>query len=645
MIESKPQTKNIALAILLIVLTVTVYIPAMRGGYIWDDGDYVTNNQLLRSVEGLRRIWFDPAVSPQYYPAVFTSFWLEYRLWQLNPLGYHVVNVLLHALNAVLLWLLLRRMRIGWAWAAAVIFALHPVHAESVAWITERKNVLSALFYLLSMLAYLRYLGWRWDDKGGGQPEASDPAGFSGSNRLNYMLAFMLYLCALFSKTVTASLPVAILIMLWCRNGKVSRRDVISLVPFFMAGIALGMVTVFMEKAFVGAHGNLWEIPIVERFLIAGRALWFYAAKLVWPRDLAFIYSRWDVDAGTWWQYLFPAGVIFIFILFWRLRGKIGRGPLALFCFFAATLFPALGFFDIYPMRYYFVANHYQYLASIALIVLFVSALREASKYRGYNMRKTGGVIIVPVILLLSILTWRQGFAYMDAETLWRDTLSKNPDAWMAHNNLGSILYYREGRRQDGIRHFEKAVAIYPGSEEAHNNLGNAWADAGMYDKAIEEYGKALASNPDYPNAHYNLGLAYERMDMPDKAEIQFRKALEKMPDLPEAHNSLGRIYISRGMLDRAIEELNLAIMIRPEFAVSRYNLGIAYYNKGDLDRAISETLKSLYINPDYADAHNNLAAFYLEKGDLWLAKVHAGKAMKLGYAVSPELLRQLDSR
>ena len=396
-----------------------------RAGFIWDDDSYVTNNTPLRTVDGLRGIWGKPGTTIQYYPLVFTSFWVEYQVWKLQPLGYHLVNVLLHALNAVLLWRVLRRLEIPGAWWAAAIFALHPVGVESVAWITERKNVLSGLFYLLAVLAYLRF-----------RPLTAGEPARAPDWRL-YWLALGLFVCALFSKTVTCSLPAVLLLLVWWKNGRVERRDVLALAPLFVLGAASGFMTTWMEKHSVGASGAEWALSFVQRCLVAGRALWFYTGKLFWPRHLTFIYPRWEIDASVAWQYLFPVAALVVLIALWLLRSRIGRGPLVAVLFFAGTLVPALGFFDVFPFRYSYVADHFQYLACIGLISLAVSMGTAICRRAGTWGRTLGMVAAAIVMLILGVSTWRQARIYQDLTTLWRDTLMKNPQCWMAHANLG----------------------------------------------------------------------------------------------------------------------------------------------------------------------------------------------------------------
>jgi hypothetical protein len=280
----------------LVLMTILAYQRVWHAGFIMDDDEYVTGNLTLHSVAGLRRIWCDFNATPQYYPLVFTSFWLEYHLWGLSPPGYHVINVLLHTLAAILLWRVLARLQLPCAWLAAGIFALHPVAVESVAWVTERKNVLSAVFYFAAALAY-----WRWD-------EPSAAGGTKIRQRWRwYFFAFALFMAALLSKTVTCSLPAALLLVIWWKRGRIDMRDVWPLLPFFVAGIAMGLLTAWLERTQVGAQGPEWAFSFSDRLLIAGHALWFYAGKLFWPANLMFIYPRWQINAGDWQQWIFPA--------------------------------------------------------------------------------------------------------------------------------------------------------------------------------------------------------------------------------------------------------------------------------------------------------------------------------------------------
>ncbi|HKX46428.1 MAG TPA: O-GlcNAc transferase, partial [Planctomycetota bacterium] len=327
---------------LLIVATCVAYLPALQGGFVWDDRLFIVDNPLLGHLDGLRRIWLDPGGAiAQYYPLTVSSFWLEHRFFRLDPSGYHAVNILLHVANALLVRLLFRRLALPGAELAALVFALHPVHVESVAWISERKNLLSGLLYLSAGLAYLRFRGL-CDER--------------GHERFPfYFLALLLFAGALLAKTVTASLPAAILLVLWWKEGRLGARDVALLLPFFVLGIAAGLNTARMERVHVGASGADWDYTWIERVLISSRALCFYPAKLIWPSPLAFSYPRFAIDPSAVASYLYGVALAAVAALLFFGRARIGRGPLVALLFFAGTLFPALGFVDVYPMRFSFV--------------------------------------------------------------------------------------------------------------------------------------------------------------------------------------------------------------------------------------------------------------------------------------------------
>ena len=604
-------------AVLLVVITTAFYVPAFHGGFIWDDDDYVTGNQTLRSLSGLAHIWFQVGATPQYYPLVHTTYWIEYHLWGLNPAGYHVVNVLLHAASAILLWRLLAALRVPGAWVATAVFAVHPVNVESVAWITERKNVLSGVFYLAAALTYLRF--------------AFDPGETAPrSMRIRwYAVSLLLFLGALLSKTVTGSLPAAILLVLWWKRGRIRWADVSPLLPFFVLAFALGSLTASMEKHRVGAVGSEWNFSTVDRFLIAGRALWFYAGKLVWPAHLTFIYPRWDIDADMWWQYLYPMGALAVVVAMWMARRRLGRGPLAAILFFVGTLVPALGFFSVFPMRYSFVADHFQYLASAGLIVLAVAAGTMTAAALSTSGRRAASVFAACILVLLGALTWRQERVYTDLETLWRDTLDKNPDAWIAHNNLAPILA-GQGKLDEAIGHCNEALRLKPAYPEAHVTLGNLMLNQGKLDEAIKHYSEAVRLKPDYVQAHVNLGNVLLDQGRIDEAIGLYTEALQLNPSYPETHNSLGNALFAQSKLDEAVTQYTEALRLRPAFPEAHNNMGMVLANQGKLDEAVTHYTEALRLEPAFAAAYHNRGAAYGRIGDYDRAIADLSKAIEL---------------
>ena len=478
----------------IILLTLSAYFPAIKGAYIWDDDNYITNNHTLKTVQGLKDIWLKPSAIPQYYPLVHTTFWIEYRLWKLNPMGYHIVNVLLHIATAILTWIVLKQLGTRNAWIIACAFAIHPVHVESVAWVTERKNVLSAFFYLLSLIAFIRFI----DQNTINMPDKR-------RNYRFYFISLFFYLCALLSKTVTCTLPIVILIILWWRVNFPGKQSIAYLTPFLVIGAILGMVTIYLEKYHVGAVGNDWDISFLGRCTIAGRALWFYFGKVLWPEGLTFIYPRWEITTFFWQDGLYLIGFLIIYLVLFFNRRRLGKGPFAALTIFVVTLFPALSFFNVYPMRYSFVADHFQYLASIPILCFIISSfsmvtpiietiLRQfRDSLRLFRLLQMG--IFACVIGVLSFMTWERCHVFQNAETLWLDTIAKNPKAWMAHNNLG-LIYARKNRSQEAIYHYNKAIGLRPNHTSAYNNAAMEWEKLGNYSQAKTYFAKALHLEP-----------------------------------------------------------------------------------------------------------------------------------------------------
>jgi len=585
-------TVRIVAASFLFLATIAAYAPALDGGFIWDDDVYVTKNAALRDVAGLRRIWTDTRTTPQYYPLTHTTFWLQYQLWGTWTFPYHLLNVLLHAASAVLLWRVLERLAVPGAWLASALFALHPVHVESVAWITERKNVLSGVLYLGAALAYLRYALARTGEDSRRSPVENRPSPWLP------WLSLALFGGALLSKTVVASLPVALALVLWWKRRRLTLSDAAVLVPMLVAGAVMGSRTAFLEKYQVGAFGEEWSFTFVERCLIAGRAWWFYLLKLIWPFGLAFVYPRWKIDSGAAWQYLFPLAALASVSALFLLRRRIGWGPLVAFAFFSLTLAPALGFFDVFPMKYSFVADHFQYLASIGPLSLLAVVLwrvlppaiaaRSAGRLRADSLSRG---LAAAMIVALGLLTFVQAHDYEDIETLWRHTLARNPDAPMAHYNLGLLLDERDDVEAT-IAQYRAGLAVKPDMPDAHNNLARALARRGEFAEAMHHYRESLRIDPDQYLAYYNLGVALEQTGQLDEAMDQYREAIRRRPDFPEAYNNLATVLYKLGRLGEAVDQYREAIRRRPEFTEAHRNLAIVLYKLARFPEAWSEVEK-----------------------------------------------------
>ncbi len=527
------------LLLILLVVTFLAYQPAWHGGKLWDDAAHLTRPE-LQSLDGLRRIWFELGATQQYYPLTHTAFWVQHRLWGDDTLGYHLVNISLHLSTALLLLAILQTLRIKGALLASAVFALHPVHVESVAWMTELKNTLAGALFAAALLAWLRFDATR--------------------RKRAYAAALALFVLGLLAKTVVAVLPATLIVILWWRQGRLEwRRDVAPLAPFFALGLGAGLLTAWVERTYViGGHAVHFGLGPVERALLAGRAFWFYLGKLLWPADLVFFYPRWDFSSVAWWAFLFPAAAVALAIGAWAFRGR-GRGPLAALLFFVLALLPALGFVDVYPFRYSYVADHFQYLASIGIFVL-VSAVAAAWWEEQGDWRRTAGQVAgLLVLATLAGLTWRQSRLYASSETLYRATLVRNPGSWLALNNLGVICLERRDDAE-AERLFFESLRLNPGYEAALNNCGFVLARRGKIDEALDHYQRALAVWPDYPDAHVNLGNALFVKGRLDESIGHYEQALRLRPDLLEPRNNLAFALVALGRPKEAIPHFEAAL-------------------------------------------------------------------------------------
>ena len=634
----------LAPAALLALATLVAYAPSLGGGFLWDDPEYVVNNIALRSGRGLMAIWTSVYSVPQWYPLVHTSYWLEYQLFGLNPAVFRVDNLLLHIASALLLWRLLRRLKIPGAYLAALIFALHPVHVESVAWITERKNTLSSFLYLAAFLTY-----WNW---------RSAPADGQATGDGGYALALLLFLGALMSKTVTASFPAAMLVMIWWQSGRVRWSDVLPLLPFFALGIGMGLVTAELEKGHVGATGAEWTYAatthgeLAARTLIAGRALWFYAGKIVFPYPLSFMYERWTVDPSDWRQWLYPLSAAALLALTVHFRSYLGRGPAAALLLFGGTLFPALGYFNVYPHRYSFVADHFQYLASIPLITLLAAALTQLAcrLQNSCASQRSLAILIVVIGSALGLLTYFQARVYQNALVLWQDAADKSPRNWVVWTNLGKV-HHQLGRHALAGLCAKRALELAPHVGDTWFEVANTDAVEGHWDQAVagftrarelaaqnrkasgiyveataalgriaflhrgdahaaeQYYQDALSARPRHVPVLLLLAYLYEETGRGSASQEKYLEVLHLDPTSFDGRYHLGNLYLRQGKNREAAEQLSVAVVSRPASAEAWARLGWARLKLDERAAAMTSFQRALALNPNLEEAKTGLEA------------------------------------
>jgi tetratricopeptide (TPR) repeat protein len=589
----------------LLAVTFCAYQPAWNGKPIFDDVMYLTNTVELRSFSGLAHLWTEPQTTRQYHPLLDTVFWVEDKLWGDSMLGYHLVNILIHAVAALLLLKILRQLRIPGAWLACTIFALHPIQAESVAWLSELKNTLSGIFLFASVLVYLRFDQDR--------------------SARSYTLVLLLFSLGLMVKAIVAILPAAVLIAIWWKREKLEwKRDVVPLIPFLVLGIAAGIFTAWMEREFAGAKGEAFDFSPIERLLIAGRAFWFYIGKLFWPANLVLIYPRWNVDASVWWQYLFPVAALGFYVFAWAFRRQwrwLLAGPL----FFGVAIFPMLGFFNISFFRLSFVADHFQYIPSIGIIIPVSAGLAVLlTRWHGWH-RTAGFAFCFALLAALTVLTWNQSHMFRDAETCYRTVIEKNPQSWEAYIEIGRALFDK-GLLDQASTHFQKALEISPNDpsskKRAYNSLGNVLLKEGRVDEAISDFEKALESDPNYAAAHTSLGSAYHRKGRLKESIVHYQKSLALLPRAASAHNNLAWMLatcsdpsLRNGPQALALAQRanNLSNGSNPAFLRS---LAAAYAENGQFSEAIETAQRALQFSSkttrrDLAQAIQNELKLY----------------------------------
>jgi tetratricopeptide (TPR) repeat protein len=642
----KTEWKPLAVRAAVIVLaTLLVYIPAMQAKFIWDDNLLLTQFPVMHSDKGLGVFWWPPASLenqvPDYYPVTWSTLWLEWRLWGQNATGYHVTNVITHAIGSVLVWLALKRLGVPGALLAGLVFAIHPVNVASVAWIVERKNTLSIIFYLLTVIFYLRF-----EDT---------------SRQKWYFLSLGMFVLALLSKTSVVTTPVVLLLCTWWRRNRISLKDLARTVPFFALAGVLACATVRFQTQNVIHNEVIREANEkgLWRLAVAGTAPWFYLYKALIPHQLLMIYPRWNIDPGSIVSYLPGLALVACLAVLLAFRKTRARAVLFASAYFLVTLLPVLGFFDMYYMTHSLVADHWQYVSIIAVIALVIAgAHRLLSRWRDAG-RKAGIAIAAIVVGVLAVLTWNQTIVYEDQVTLWEYNLAMNPNAWMGQYNLGTTYGERSlatedapernellkkasvhlaeaarlkptyspafnnlgltlmnmGKFEEAIVDYRKAIELDPNNAQAYGNLGLALIRAGRDQEAIPELTKARALAPHYADPVFRLGLLMAKQGKAQEAISYFTGALGADPMHCEAYYQRGIECLKLGMVNEAAADLRRAISIRPDIVPALYQLGLLAQREGRLEEARHYYVRTLLFEPGFLDARYRLGLVLADLG------------------------------
>jgi protein O-mannosyl-transferase len=602
-------------------LTVIFFLPVLQNGFVdWDDGKILLENPYYRGLDWPQLSWmFNTFYMGYYQPLTWISLGLDYLLWGMNPLGYHLTSLLLHAVNALFFYLIALRLllsafggaapgrdfelRVG-ALFAALVFAIHPLRVESVAWITERRDVLSGFFFLSSILCYLK-----------GAAEAKTNAG-----RWLWMTASVIvYGFSLLSKAAGLALPVVLIVLdLYPLRrlgsgaggwfGPAVRKVWLEKIPFLLLSLVFGFIA-FAAQREARALLSLEAYGAAARLGQALFGIIFYLWKEILPVRLSPIYGLpIRLQESDWLSILVSGAVVFAITIAVIAARRRWPALLASWIYYLALLGPVLGFFQAGPQ---IAADRYTYLSCLGLAALAGGALFYVFQ-RWSRGREIGQIFVPPVLLAgviviaLGTLTWLQARVWHDSESLWRHAVSAYPDGPRAHNNLGNALVHG-GKMAEAIAHYKEAVRIDPDYKEAHHNLGLTLAERGKAAESIDEYREALRIDPRYKEAHNNLGVALFYWGDSAAATEHYRAALQIDPAFRDAHNNLAIALVRRGEMAEGIEHYRAALEVDPGYAQARYNLAIALTQLGKFSEAIEQYREALRIHPGFQEARNNL--------------------------------------
>ena len=511
-------------AMVLILSVVIVYQPVWYAGFIWDDDKHLTANPCIIGPLGINEIWTSYMWRP--FPLVISVFWVEHAMWGLAPLPYHLVNVAEQASCAIVLWRVYKHLQIPGAWVGAAFWAQHPLQVESVAWISEMKNTQSCLFYLLTILFFVRWL-------------REKEIARQKSDGWNYGLSVVFALLAMASKSSTLVLPIVLMLCAWWVEGRWHWRQAIRFIPFLFLSAVACAITLGSPPTGVPENAELqvarsWP----ERLATAGDVIWFYLGKLLWPHPLMAIYPRWVIDAANWISYLPLVAAIIVLLVLWWNRASWARPYFFAFSYFLAVLFPFLGLIDQSFWRYSFVEDHLQYLASMGPLALAGAGLVRLGEMVAPKKTWVQNSLSAGVLLILGLVSWQRAWVYQGEATLWTDELAKNPSCYVADNNLGDVSL-QKGNVSEAAAHYQKAQEINPRFAKAYYNLGYLRMQQGRFPEAIAQYQKALEINPNYARAHNNLGIALVQTGQIDQAVTEFQQALRIIPGYADATKNL----------------------------------------------------------------------------------------------------------
>jgi tetratricopeptide (TPR) repeat protein len=628
--SDKPVRYKILLLFIIIVTIITFYPSLYNGFTSWDDNEYVTDNLLIRdlSLDNIKNIFNfldsqnkNYTVKSLYVPLPVLTYGVEYHFFNLNPLVYHVTNLILHLFNSVLVfWLILLISRKEFiAFFTSLFFAIHPLHVESVAWISERKDLLYSLFYLLSIICYLYYI--------------------RGRKNHVYLSIFFFFL-SLLSKPMAITLPFVLLLFDYLENRRFNKNIFREKLPFF--GISLLFFVIFISIIQV-THGTGVKASshLLYNMCIASYGLLFYILKMLVPINLSCIYPYPDrPDSSLPLSFMIAPFIIAgagVYIFFLRKYRKIVFGIL----FFFITVLPVSQIIPVPPGiaadRYtYIPLTGFFYIISEFFYFLYLNKFKHSM-----SLKITVSVILIVIITLLSFLSFQRCKVWKDSVTLWSDVLSKYPFVVEAYINRG-MAYSQDEEYSQAMSDFDNAIRLRPDYCDAYNNRGAVYKKLGEYDRAIQDFNYALSLKPDDAEIYYNLGICYVQMGLDDKALLSFNKAIEINSFDSMSRNSRGNIYARKREFNKAIDDYTEAVKLNPYYTDAYNNRGNVYSETGQYDKALQDFTEALRLRPEAVNIYYNRCMVYFTLGEYGRAWEDVRKIEAYGYKVDEAFLDKL---
>ena len=568
-----------------------VYLPSLSCGFIWDDDLLLTNNPIIISNHTPFVFWFTTKAR-DFFPTTYTYLWILWKLFPHIPFVYHLSNVILFIISAVILWMLLETLKISGAKWCALIYLVHPVNVETVSWITQHKNTLSLLFYLISLNSFFS----------------------SRDNRKLYWLSILFYFLSITSKTSVAGFPFVLALLIYWQKRLFTFKDFKTVLPFFFISVIVGTLELWFHNIHKDQYLAIFPYGIGERIAVGGRVFFFYLYKAVMPLNLSFVYPRWDINLMNPGVYLPALAVMLMTVSIFCLKHRF-PSLFALFFFYLLNIFPVMGFIDIYYMRYSRVADHWQYLSLIAVVTGLVSTINNFISKSTQGIKRVCFLVFLIISCLLSFITLNQQQIYKDQKILWKETIKKTPTAWIAYNNL-AIIYLKEGELEASQKYTKKSLELEPMNEMAVNNMGSILSRQNKPKLALDYFKEAIRIQPDFSLAHFNLGLGL--MDLGEYRE-SYSEISESLRIYPLSHltrNARGNVLQRMNFIKESIPEYKEAIKLNPDFHLAYYNLANGLVSLKNYNEAIKNYEMALSISPDFYNAHFNLGMLFSVTGD-----------------------------